>query len=182
MAVKDTQPSTYCSLGVIFMGLGIAKVDQESIPEQLGDMSIIALDDLGTDPLIRTHHVPVLFGVELGGECGGVHQVTEHHRELAPFGFGRGRDDWCGLALRRREVRRGRRRHWRGGCRCYGRPTCPDKDSPVFIHSEMFGVDEFIFEFLQILVIECEPAFERPDTRAVARAAADARTWARRAS
>ena len=30
--IQDTQPSTYCSLGVIFMGLGIAKVHQEPIP------------------------------------------------------------------------------------------------------------------------------------------------------
>ena len=51
-------------------------------------MSIIALDDFSTDPLIRTDHVPVVFGVELGGEFGGVHQVTEHHRELAAFRVG----------------------------------------------------------------------------------------------
>ena len=47
------------------MCLGIAKVHEETIPEQLGDMSIIALDDFGTDALIRTDHVPVVFGVEL---------------------------------------------------------------------------------------------------------------------
>ena len=68
------------------MGLGIAKVHQESIPKQLGDMSIKALDDFGTGCLIRTDHVPIVFGVELRGECGGVDQVTEHHGELAAFG------------------------------------------------------------------------------------------------
>ena len=29
---EDTQASPYCSLGVIFMGVGIPKVDQETIP------------------------------------------------------------------------------------------------------------------------------------------------------
>ena len=52
-------------MGVIFMGLGIAKVDEEPIPEELGDMSIVALDNLGTDPLIRTDHVTIVFRVEL---------------------------------------------------------------------------------------------------------------------
>src|SRR2546429_9790413 len=80
--MEDTQPRAYGSLGVIFMCLGIAKIDEETIPEQLGDMSFIALDDLRTDPLIRTDDVSIRFGVELGGEFRGVHQVTEHHGEL----------------------------------------------------------------------------------------------------
>ena len=72
------------------MGVGIAKVHEEPITEQLGDMPIIALNDFGTDPLICTHHVPLVFRVELGGEFGGIHQVTEHHGELAAFGVRRG--------------------------------------------------------------------------------------------
>ena len=67
------------------MGLGIAKIDQKTITEQLGDMSIVALDDFGTDPLICTDHIPVLFGVELAGELGGVDEVTEHHGQLPSF-------------------------------------------------------------------------------------------------
>jgi hypothetical protein len=42
---EDTQARTYCSVGIVFMGLGIAKVHQESIPQQLGDMSIKACDN-----------------------------------------------------------------------------------------------------------------------------------------
>jgi hypothetical protein len=70
------------------MGVGIAKVDQETIPEQLGDMPIIALDNVGTNPLIRPDDFSILFRVELGGEFGGIDQVTEHDGELATFGFG----------------------------------------------------------------------------------------------
>ena len=54
---------------------------------------IIAVDDFGTDPLIGTDHFPILFGVELGGECGGVHQVTEHHGQLTSFRVGSGGGD-----------------------------------------------------------------------------------------
>ena len=63
--IEDTQTSPDSSLRIVFMGLGIAKVHQETIPEQLGDMSIIACDDLRTDRLVGTDHVPVVFGIEL---------------------------------------------------------------------------------------------------------------------
>src|SRR6516165_7172008 len=86
-----------CSLGIIFMGLGIAEVNKESIPQELRDMSLIALDNVGTHPLICPHHVTPVFRVELSRELGGVHEVTEHDGELSPFGFGRGKGDggWC---------------------------------------------------------------------------------------
>src|SRR5262245_34194395 len=67
------------------MCLGIAKVHEESIPKQLGDMPIVALDNVGTHPLICTDHVTPVFWVELAGESSGVHHITEHHRELPSF-------------------------------------------------------------------------------------------------
>ena len=42
---KNSQTSPYCSVGVIFMGVGIAKVHQESIPKELGYVSIKTLDN-----------------------------------------------------------------------------------------------------------------------------------------
>ena len=47
---EDTQPRTYGSLGIIFMGLGIAKIHEETIPKELRNVSIIAVDDFGTHP------------------------------------------------------------------------------------------------------------------------------------
>src|SRR5215470_17549215 len=84
---KKSQPGTYCSLGVIFMGLGITEVHEKPISEQLGDMPIIALDNFGTHPLICTHYVPVLFGIKLAGEFRGVHQVAKHDGQLTAFSF-----------------------------------------------------------------------------------------------
>ena len=52
------------------MRLGITRIDQQAIPEILGDMPVKALDDLGTDSLVGTHHLAQIFGIELAGECG----------------------------------------------------------------------------------------------------------------
>src|SRR5215813_7286697 len=79
---EDAKTSAYCSLRIILMCLGIAKVHQESIPKELGDMPIVALNNFRTHLLICTHHVPVLFGIKLAGEFCGIDQVTEHHCEL----------------------------------------------------------------------------------------------------
>jgi hypothetical protein len=90
----NSQPGADSSLGIVFVCLRIAKIEQETIPEQLGDVPIVALDNVSTHPLIRTHHVPVLFGVELAGEARGVHEVTEQHGELAPFRLWRSGGGW----------------------------------------------------------------------------------------
>jgi hypothetical protein len=85
--IEDTQARAYCSLGIILMRLGIAEVHQESIPKELRNVTLIALNHLSTDALIRTDHVPVLFGVELAGESCGVHEITKQHGELTAFSF-----------------------------------------------------------------------------------------------
>src|SRR5215510_3658453 len=82
---EDTQTRAYCSLRIIFMRLGIPKVHEQSIPKELGNMSLIALDDFRTCRLISTNDFPVLFGVELRREFGGIDQVAEHDRELSSF-------------------------------------------------------------------------------------------------
>jgi hypothetical protein len=61
------QPSAYSPLRIILMGLGIAKVHEEPIPQELGDMPIVALDNFGTHPLICTHHFPHSTELRGGG-------------------------------------------------------------------------------------------------------------------
>jgi hypothetical protein len=84
---KNSQTSPYCSLGIIFMSLGIAKVHEEPVTKELGDMPIKPCDDLGADLLVLTDDFPVVFRVELGGEFRGVHEVTKHYRKLSTFSF-----------------------------------------------------------------------------------------------
>jgi hypothetical protein len=139
-------------LGIIFVCPGITKVHQQSIPEQLGDMSIVALNDFRTSRLIGTHDISVLFGIELGRECGGVHEVTKHHGQLAAFRLWRRGGSW----------RRGR--HGCGGGsrdrRC--RVTHPDEDAPSLIHRQALALDELIFECFQVRVIELKLQLEGP--------------------
>ena len=85
--LHDPQPGPHRPLGVIFVGQGVAKVDEQAIAEVLGDMPLKAGDHLGTGVLIGPHHLAQVFRVELAGERGRVHQVTEQHGELAAFGF-----------------------------------------------------------------------------------------------
>src|SRR5262249_3504724 len=62
--LDDSQPSSYSSLCVIFMRVGIPKVHQQSIAKKLRNVSIKTLDDFRTSSLIRTDHIPILFRVE----------------------------------------------------------------------------------------------------------------------
>src|SRR4030095_15527425 len=157
---KNSQTSQYCSLGIVLVSLGIPKIHQESIPEQLGDMSIKACDDLGADLLIRPYHVTVHFGVELTGELRRIYKITEHHGQLATFSFGctRGPERRCGLDRccflgQRRWGRLGRR------SRCVDGPfdlAGPHETSTLVI-SHWVHVEEFCFEGFEILVIQAEP-------------------------
>ena len=72
--------------GVVLVRLGIAKVDQEPIPEVLRDIAVKALDYRGASLLVCSHHLAPVFRIKAPGQTGRVHQVTEQHGELTPFG------------------------------------------------------------------------------------------------
>ena len=55
--LHDPQPGPHRPLGVIFVRLGIAKVDQQAIAEILRDMPLKAGDHLGAGLLIGPHHL-----------------------------------------------------------------------------------------------------------------------------
>jgi hypothetical protein len=74
-------------LRIILVGTGIAKVDEQPIPEILRDMSLIARNDLSTGLLVGAHDLTKLFRIELFGQHGGADEVTEHHRQLTPLGL-----------------------------------------------------------------------------------------------
>jgi len=65
-----TQPGTYSARRVVFVGVRIAKVDQESIAQILCDRAFEALDHLGTGLLIGADDLAQVFRVELRGEGG----------------------------------------------------------------------------------------------------------------
>ncbi len=38
----------------------------------------------------------------------------------------------------------------------------PDQDSAVLIKGQVFGIDEFFLQIVQVGVVQCKPPFERP--------------------
>ena len=105
----DPEPGMHSALGVVFVRLRVAKVDQQAITKILGNVAVEALDDLRTGALVGAHDRTQVFRIKLAGEAGGLHQVTEQDGELAPLGligrrcrWGRGRWRWMdGLGGRR---------------------------------------------------------------------------------
>ena len=83
--LDNAQAGVHGAPSIVFMGGGVAKIDQQAIPEILGNIPLIAFDDLSRGFLVRTHHGAQVFGVKLAGELCGTHQITEQHRELPPF-------------------------------------------------------------------------------------------------
>ena len=67
------------------MGGGIAKVDQQAVPEILRNVAPIVVDDRGTETLILLHRGPPFFGIQVLSEVGRAHEVTEHHGQLPAF-------------------------------------------------------------------------------------------------
>jgi hypothetical protein len=146
------------------MSLRIAAVHEEPVTKELRDMPIVALDNVGTHPLICTDHVTPVFWVELAGESSGVHQITEHHRELPSFRIGRRRGS-NGRCDRRGGLTRGSRLWcWLGGLsdafldafRC----ASPHETSALVI-AHWVHVKEFILQIVEVVVIEVEASFQR---------------------
>ena len=155
--VEHPQPGPHRPLGIVFVRLRIAEVHEQAIPEVLGNGALKALDDGGAGGLIGADHLTVIFGVELPGQACRLHQVTKQHRELAPFGLRGVGDAWdrrplTGLSCMRLCLRTGlgRRQRRRGSD---GRTPGPDQDSALFIHRQLFGINEILLEVFQEVVI-----------------------------
>jgi hypothetical protein len=63
------------------------KVDQQAIAEVLRYMAVKVLSNLGTGRLRGQDHGTQVFGIELAGEDGRIHQVTKQDSGLTPFGL-----------------------------------------------------------------------------------------------
>ena len=61
--LKYRQTGPHCSLGVVFVGLGVAEVDQQAIAEVLGYVSVKGGYGSGADLLVAADHVPKYFWV-----------------------------------------------------------------------------------------------------------------------
>src|SRR5262245_55570637 len=86
-SLQQIKASPHGSAGVVFMRLGITKVHQQTIPEVLRDIAVKALNDCCCGLLVGAYYLAPIFRVMLTSQERRVDEVTEHHRELAPFGI-----------------------------------------------------------------------------------------------
>jgi len=144
------QSGPHGALGVIFVGQGVAEVDQQAIAQILRDMPLKTGDDLGAGLLIRPHHLAPLLGVELTSKHGRVYQFTEQDRELTAFGL------WSAGFGRRaiRHAREGGPADW--FC-ARVRVSDPDEYPLFLIARHAFGVDELFSQRGERFVVELEP-------------------------
>src|ERR1051326_6590437 len=140
--VEDAQTGTHGPLGIIFMRLRIAKVDQQAIAQILGNIPVKTLEHLDTGRLIGQHDLTEVFRVELTGEAGGVGQIAEQHRELTALGLRRPRGSaWGGIL---------------------GRRVClPAQATPRVIEYLRMRVEEFVLQDRELRVIEVELELQR---------------------
>jgi len=82
------QPRPHRSLGIVFMRLRVAEIDQHPVAHVLGDKPVEAADRRGDDAVVVADQLAQILRVMTGRECRRADQVAEHHRQLPAFGVG----------------------------------------------------------------------------------------------
>src|SRR5262249_29285299 len=109
------QSCPHGALRVVLVRQRVAKVDEQTISQVLGNVPTEALDDRSTGRLVRTHRSTVVFRVEVPGQRRRGHRITEQDGELAAFRLwrrgctGGGDHLWQRRCLHGRRGRGGRR-------------------------------------------------------------------------
>jgi hypothetical protein len=86
--VDYREPGAGRALGVVLMRSRVAEIDQDTVAHILGDKAVEPRNDLGDGAMIRADDLAQNLGIEARRELGRADQITEHHRELPPFGIG----------------------------------------------------------------------------------------------
>ena len=81
----EREAGLHRALGVVFMSLGIAEIDQYAVAHILGDKPAVAFDDRRAAAMIGADDLPQVLGIELGRKGGRTDQVAEHQCELTAF-------------------------------------------------------------------------------------------------
>jgi hypothetical protein len=87
----DRKPGPHRPLGVVFMRLGVAEINQDPVAHIFGDKTFEAGDGIGDGAMIRPDDLAQIFRIEACGQRGRTDEVAKHHRELSTLGVGRRR-------------------------------------------------------------------------------------------
>src|SRR5262249_33713056 len=79
------EAGAYGSLGVVFVGLRIAEIDEHPITHVARDEASGFCNQSGDAPVVGRDHLAQIFRIEASTQSRRADQVGEHHRELAPL-------------------------------------------------------------------------------------------------
>ena len=86
----DAERGAYRPLRVVLVRARIAEVGEDAVAHQPRDDAVVPLDDLGAVLPVRLDHFGELFRIEAQRQARRLHDVAEHHGELAALGAARG--------------------------------------------------------------------------------------------
>ena len=89
--VENCEASANRALGIFLLRVRVTEINQDAIAHELGDIPIEASDGFAHDLLIGADHIAHVLGIELDRQVRRIHQVTEHHGQVAAFGAGSSR-------------------------------------------------------------------------------------------
>src|SRR5260370_42702321 len=98
---------------VVFMGLWIAEVDEDSVAEVLGNVSVQPLGDGAAYRMVRTYDLAKFLEIETLGQVRRSHEIAEDNGQLPPLAGRRAMGGWrcrCPVLARRSAFDRSRLR------------------------------------------------------------------------
>jgi hypothetical protein len=83
--LEDPQPSPHGLVRVILVRGGVSEVDQHAVAEVLRDVAVEPSHNRGTARVVLTQDLAELLRIQSPRQRGRLHEVTEHHGQLAPL-------------------------------------------------------------------------------------------------
>jgi hypothetical protein len=105
-ALHDAEARAHRPPRVVLVGLRVAEIHQQAVPDVFGDVALEAAGDVGAGLLVGAQHLAQVLRIELARQLGRAHQIDEHHGQLPPLRDLRRLDSSCSVVLRRSRGRR----------------------------------------------------------------------------
>ncbi len=83
--LDDRQCAPHGAFRVVLVRLRIAEIHEDAVAEVLGDVAVVARDDLRARVEIIADDVAQVLRIDARGERGRVDEIAEHHGELTPL-------------------------------------------------------------------------------------------------
>ena len=93
---------THSAFRRVLVRVRIAEIGKNAVPQEFGEIAIVAGDHAGADVLIRTHDLAHVLRIGASSELGRADEISKHQCELPPLAIVPRLDVW-GAQLGRRD-------------------------------------------------------------------------------